>query len=72
MDSCPLFDVFSVPRRPRRGWRLLFCAAALIAMFLIGQKADTVQAQRDGNWALYGEEIRKLGELLDQLGRRPD
>jgi uncharacterized membrane protein (UPF0182 family) len=29
-----------------------------------------LQAQRDGNWALYGEEIRKLGELLEQM-RRP-
>jgi hypothetical protein len=32
MDSCPFFNVFSVTRRPRRGWRLLLCAAALIAM----------------------------------------
>jgi len=31
-------------------WVYLFGAAALIAMFLIGQKADTVQAQRDGNF----------------------
>ena len=23
-----------------------------------------MQAQRDGNWALYGEEIRLLGETL--------
>ena len=30
-----------------------------------------VQAQRDGNWALYGEEIRRLGEVLDQMDRRP-
>ena len=30
-----------------------------------------VQAQRDGNWALYGEEIRRLGEVLDQIGGRP-
>jgi uncharacterized membrane protein (UPF0182 family) len=30
-----------------------------------------LQAQRDGNWALYGDEIRRLGELLDQIGRRP-
>jgi uncharacterized membrane protein (UPF0182 family) len=30
-----------------------------------------LQAQRDGNWALYGEEIRRLGEVLDQIGRRP-
>jgi uncharacterized membrane protein (UPF0182 family) len=25
-----------------------------------------MQAQRDGNWALYGEEIRRLGEVLDR------
>jgi hypothetical protein len=31
-------------------WIYLFGAAALIAMFLIGQKADTVQAQRDANF----------------------
>ena len=26
-----------------------------------------MQAQRDGNWALYGEEIRKLGDVLARL-----
>lgn len=26
-----------------------------------------IEAQRGGNWALYGEEIRKLGELLDRM-----
>jgi uncharacterized membrane protein (UPF0182 family) len=26
-------------------------------------------AQKEGNWALYGEEIRKLGEVLAQLER---
>jgi uncharacterized protein len=30
-----------------------------------------IEAQRTGNWALYGEEIRRLGEVLDQMGRRP-
>jgi uncharacterized membrane protein (UPF0182 family) len=30
-----------------------------------------IQAQKDGNWALYGEEIRRLGEILNQLGGRP-
>jgi uncharacterized membrane protein (UPF0182 family) len=25
-----------------------------------------LQAQREGNWAAYGEEIKRLGELLDQ------
>ena len=26
-------------------------------------------AQRAGDWARYGEEIRKLGEALERLGR---
>jgi len=26
-------------------------------------------AQREGNWALYGEEIRRLGEVLEQMRR---
>jgi hypothetical protein len=29
-----------------------------------------LQAQRDGNWALYGEEIRRLGEVLEKMARR--
>jgi hypothetical protein len=26
-----------------------------------------VEAQRAGNWAAYGEEIRRLGDILQQL-----
>ncbi|MEO8636421.1 MAG: UPF0182 family protein [Gemmatimonadales bacterium] len=29
-----------------------------------------LEAQRAGDWGRYGEEIKRLGELLDQLGRR--
>jgi uncharacterized membrane protein (UPF0182 family) len=28
-----------------------------------------MQAQRDGNWALYGDEIRRLGELLQEMSK---
>jgi uncharacterized membrane protein (UPF0182 family) len=30
-----------------------------------------MQAQRAGDWALYGEEIRKLGELLERMAGPP-
>jgi uncharacterized membrane protein (UPF0182 family) len=30
-----------------------------------------LQAQREGNWAQYGEEIRQLGELLQRMNQRP-
>ena len=29
-----------------------------------------LQAQREGDWARYGEEIKKLGDVLDQMGNR--
>ena len=29
-----------------------------------------LKAQRDGNWALYGEELEKLGRILEQLEKR--
>jgi len=28
-------------------------------------------AQRNGDWALYGEEIERLGEILEQLSSGP-
>ena len=30
-----------------------------------------IEAQREGNWAAYGEEIRRLGEVLNQMHRTP-
>jgi uncharacterized membrane protein (UPF0182 family) len=30
-----------------------------------------LQAQRSGNWALYGEEIKRLGEVLQQMADGP-
>jgi uncharacterized membrane protein (UPF0182 family) len=29
-----------------------------------------IKAQREGNWALYGEEIKRLGEVLEKLSRQ--
>jgi uncharacterized membrane protein (UPF0182 family) len=29
-----------------------------------------MKAQRDGDWALYGEEVRRLGEVLERMKRR--
>jgi uncharacterized membrane protein (UPF0182 family) len=29
-----------------------------------------MQAQRDGNWAQYGEEIKRLGDVLERLNAR--
>jgi uncharacterized protein len=44
-------------------------AAALAA--LAREHYDrAMRAQREGNWALYGEEIKRLGEVLEKLGRR--
>lgn len=32
-----------------------------------GHYARALAAQRDGNWALYGEEIKRLGEVLEKM-----
>ncbi|MBO0861621.1 MAG: UPF0182 family protein, partial [Chloracidobacterium sp.] len=29
-----------------------------------------IQAQRDGDWARYGEEIKRLGEVIDQMSKQ--
>ncbi|HEV8132487.1 MAG TPA: UPF0182 family protein, partial [Acidobacteriota bacterium] len=41
---------------------------------LIRQAAESydraLRAQREGNWAVYGEEIRKVGQILQQLAKQ--
>lgn len=32
--------------------------------------ARAIKAQRDGNWAAYGEALKKLGEVLDRMATR--
>jgi len=29
-----------------------------------------MDAQRAGDWARYGEEVKRLGEVLDRMSRR--
>jgi uncharacterized membrane protein (UPF0182 family) len=36
-----------------------------------GHYQRALEAQRNGNWALYVEEIKKLGDVLEQMNRRP-
>ena len=32
-----------------------------------GHYSRALQARREGDWALYGEEIEQLGDVLEQL-----
>jgi hypothetical protein len=42
---------------------------------LLGRASEhydrALKAQREGDWALYGEEIKRLGQVLEQLKKRP-
>jgi uncharacterized membrane protein (UPF0182 family) len=31
-----------------------------------------MQAQRQGNWAVYGEEIKQVGAILEQMAKKPE
>jgi uncharacterized protein len=42
-------------------------AAGSLAEQARAHYSRALQAQRDGNWALYGEEIKKLGDVLKKL-----
>jgi hypothetical protein len=58
----------SAPSKPRLTespwfWVYLFGTAALIGMFLIGPKADQVQAQRDGNFTRRQASLERQASL---------
>jgi hypothetical protein len=53
-------------------WVYLFGAAALIAMFLIGQKADIVQAQRDGNFTRRQISLERQAGHVNTTRAKPD
>lgn len=47
-------------------------AAETTALARLAAEADThyqraLKAQREGNWALYGEELKRLGEVLERM-----
>jgi uncharacterized membrane protein (UPF0182 family) len=44
--------------------------AAALAAQARAHYERALQAQREGNWALYGEEIKRLGEVLAKMSRR--
>ena len=43
----------------------------MLAATARGHYQAALTAQREGDWARYGEEIRKLGEVLARMGDRP-
>jgi uncharacterized protein len=43
--------------------------AAVLATQAREHYQRALQAQREGNWALYGDEIRRLGEILERLAQ---
>jgi uncharacterized membrane protein (UPF0182 family) len=43
---------------------------AVLAQQARDHYARAIKAQREGNWAVYGDEIRKLGEVLERMRSR--
>jgi uncharacterized membrane protein (UPF0182 family) len=54
------------PEPPASGAPADFAALAAQAQ---SHYERAMQAQREGNWALYGEEIKQLGAILQKLGK---
>jgi uncharacterized protein len=53
-----------VQQRPAQGHELLTTQA-------VEHYRNAMQAQRDGDWARYGEQIRQLGQVLDRMRQKP-
>ena len=65
VDADPSVSVQAVP--DRAGTAPAAAALDTLAQWAQEHYSRALQAQRDGNWAEYGEEIRQLGEVLTQL-----
>jgi uncharacterized protein len=55
----------SAPPPPQPG-----AATDALSLQALDHYRRALRAQREGNWALYGEEIEKLGKVLEQLEKR--
>jgi uncharacterized membrane protein (UPF0182 family) len=62
--AAPTGDAGAAPRRPAGAAGPEFEALAAEAR---EHYERAVAAQREGNWAAYGEEIKKLGEVLERM-----
>jgi uncharacterized membrane protein (UPF0182 family) len=64
----PATGVAITPAPPAPGTAPPEPAAALsLAEEAQAHYTRAIQAQREGNWALYGEEIKKLGDVLERM-----
>jgi uncharacterized membrane protein (UPF0182 family) len=45
-------------------------AAPELAARALEHYQRALKAQRDGDWALYGEEIKRLGQVLEEMRKR--
>jgi len=54
----------ATPARPATG------VSDTLSVQALDHYRRALKAQRDGNWALYGEELEKLGKVLEQMEKR--
>ncbi len=64
----------AVAQRPAAGADTVVGAASAELQSLVVEARRryqaAIEAQREGDWSRYGEEIRRLGELLERMGRK--